>query len=72
MLDTKSIPEDIPWPGIEKGRFGYEQWAARRRSHLNLRLATQTFVCLDAADQMKLALNRQIAVEKIAARLLRG
>ena len=71
-LDTTHLPENLPWPAMEKAVFGYEQWAARRRAEINLRLAAQTAVCLLATEETRLSFGRKIAVEKLATARLRS
>lgn len=70
-LETIHLPCDLPWPATEKAVFGYEQWAAGRRAEINLRLAAQTAVCLQATDESRLSFGRKITVEKLAAARMR-
>ena len=66
-LDPGSLSVDLPWPVAEKTLFGYEQWAVGRRAEINLRLAAQTVVCLQAAEETRLAFGRKMAVEKVTS-----
>ena len=65
-LDAGEMPQDLPWPAPEMARFGYEQWAAKRRAEINLRLAAQKAVCLQAAEEARLAFGRNMAVDAMA------
>ncbi|MFZ1470055.1 MAG: hypothetical protein WAT09_13925 [Paracoccaceae bacterium] len=65
-LEAGSNGADLPWPAPEMTRFAYEQWAAGRRAEINLRLAAQTVVCLQAADETRQAFGRQQALNRIA------
>ena len=70
-LDPSEAPVDLPWSVAETTLFGYEQWAVRRRAEINLRLAAQTAVCLQAAEETRLVFGRKMAVEQVAVTRLR-
>ncbi len=65
-LEVKPAPEGLSWPAPEQARFGYEQWAAVRRAEINLRLSAQTVICLQAAEETRLAFGRQMALKSVA------
>lgn len=66
-LEAGQPEEGLPWPAPEMARFGYEQWAAGRRAEINLRLATQTAICHQAAGETRTAFGHKQVLEKISA-----
>ena len=68
-LDAGPAEEGPIWPAPELARFGYDQWAARRRADLNLKIAAQTAVCLQVAADTKLAFGRKMALDRISGNL---
>ncbi len=64
-LEAGPAEEGLVWPAAEQARFGYEQWATARRAGINRRLAAQTAVCLQAAEEARLAFGRTQALEKV-------
>ncbi|GAB1361177.1 hypothetical protein MASR1M32_04130 [Rhodobacter sp.] len=64
-LDAQPAEEGLVWPAAEVARFGYQQWAAVRRAEINQRLAAQTVVCLQAADETRRAFGRVQTLEKL-------
>ena len=67
-LDARPAGEGVLWPAAEVARFSYEQWAAARRAEINQRLAAQTALCLQAADETRRAFGRVQVLEKLAGR----
>ena len=64
-LEARPADEGLVWPAAEQARFGYEQWATVRRAGINRQLAAQTVVCLQAAEEARLAFGRTQALEKV-------
>ena len=67
-FEAPATDDSLPWTVQQMTRFGYETWATARRAEINLKLAAQTVECLKAADETRLALGRQLAVERIGER----
>lgn len=70
-LEAAAPAADLPWIAAEQARFGYEIWADARRAEINLRLATQRAICLQAADAARLAFGRKMALERVQGHLPR-
>ena len=64
-LEAGPAAEGLPWPSAERARFGYEQWAAGRRAGINRLLAAQTAVCLQAAEETRMAFGRVRVLEQL-------
>lgn len=68
-LEARPAEDGPIWPAPELARFGYDQWAAKRRAELNLKIAAQTVVCMQAAADTRLAFGRKIALDRIVGSL---
>lgn len=55
------------WPANKLAAFSYQQWAAERRAKLNVQLAAQSVVCLQAAEAAKQAFGRNEILQKLAS-----
>lgn len=67
-LDARPAEDGPIWPAPELARFGYDQWAAKRRAELNLKIAAQTVVCMQAAADTRLAFGRKMALDRMVSR----
>jgi hypothetical protein len=67
-LEAKPAEQGTVWPTYERAAFGYEQWAARRRADINLQLAAQKALCLQAEAEARLAFGRKSALGRMIER----
>lgn len=65
-LEAEHDPDPGLWPANKMAAFSYQQWAAERRSKLNVQLAAQSVVCLQAAEAAKLAFGRNQILQRLA------
>lgn len=66
-LEPKSAETGPIWSAAEQVLFDYEQWAVTRRAAINLQLAAQTAVCLQAEQDLRLAFGRRQVLDALAA-----
>lgn len=67
VLEPKPAEAGPIWSAAERALFDYEQWAVARRATINLQLAAQTAVCLQAEQDLRLAFGRRQALDALAA-----
>jgi hypothetical protein len=67
-LEARPVEQQASWCATETSAFGYEQWAARRRAEINLKLAAQKARCLQAEAEARLAFGRKAVLGKMRER----
>jgi hypothetical protein len=67
-LEARPVEQHASWCATETSAFGYEQWAARRRAEINLKLAAQRARCIQAEAEARQAFGRKAVLGKMIER----
>ena len=69
LAQGASVTPDMPQISIEVANLRYERWADVRRAELNMTLARQTALWLDARGAAQVAFGKTQALDGIKARV---
>lgn len=69
LAGAVAAPADISAVAAEKAALNYQRWADARRAELNLVLARQTVVWMEARDAARVAFGKTEALAGVARKL---